>query len=983
MTYLKRLFEQRTIRYIFFGGCTTLVDIVFYAMFHHFLGIDMSTSNFLSIMIAIVFAYVVNKWFVFQSRTKGFKSTIKEGVSFIGMRLTTMAIQIYGMVLLCSIWGMNDMVAKILIQFVVLILNYIISKVFVFKDGKDIEDSYAKSQWKKSQKWCFILAFFIPIAVIMVGFIRNGVYPFGDHGILIIDSAHQYLPFFTELLRKLREGESLLYTFHGGMGINFWGLIAYYLSSPLNILLLLFKEDFVMEAMAMLILLKIGLSGGFFAFYLSRKSKKSNLTVVACSIMFALSNFMIGYYFNIMWLDSIMLLPLIMMGIEKIAAGKSGRLYGGVLALVLFCNYYIGFMICIFSCCYFVIQFIIGKKQKVSEFFKKCISFGGYSLLAGAMAGIMLVPAFRSLSISQSMTDPDVFPKTIKVYTSWLKLFSQHFMMLEPINISDEQGDLNVYFGVAVILLVILYALDKKIHLRERIVKILFCVFLFLSFNINILNFIWHDFHVQNGLPNRFAFLYIGMLVTMIFDVCQDIKSISIKRVGIAAFLSIGIGEISSFFRIGDHHYYVYVLTLIFLCLYTILFFLYRVIDMKKFYFQLAFFVLVVIELSVNGIYGTIQNGTIGRSAYLNDKNNFKELLSKTNDDTFYRSEMDDTLIRNEIMYQGGNGIVMFSSTVPGDMIHFIRKLGMEGRTNKSGYPGATKLVNDMLGIRYVVSKTNTDILFGLPKVDEEENLSLYKNETALSLGYMVNRNIKEWNIDEKSHTQVQDDFIELATGQKGIYQRAHSYEITETGSLVFTILPGEHLYLDLEDEVEKVTINAPTYKREYDKYTDHLYDLGSYDQVTDVTVEFEVEEGNEEKISMATYGYQEKEYDRVIEALSKNQMEIISQEADRVQGKIQVDKAGTLLLTVPYEDGWKIVVDGKEVEKYPVGKALIGIDLEAGNHQIEMKFTPEGLYLGSALSVTGVVCFLLFVLFERKFLLKQGQPIDKKLEER
>ncbi|HIT88818.1 MAG TPA: YfhO family protein, partial [Candidatus Merdenecus merdavium] len=965
---------KKSIRYIFFGGCTTLVNLVSYGMLRYVLGVDMSTSNVISIFLAIIFAYIVNKKFVFQSQTSTWKETIEECLQFIGMRLTTMIIEIYGMVLMSSVWGMNDMLAKFVIQFVILVLNYLISQFLVFHDKSDLPlDTFAAKKLKTSRRWCFLLSFSIPVLVITIGFICNGVYPFGDHAVLIIDSAHQYLPFFTELLRKLKAGESLLYTFRGGMGINFWGLTAYYLASPLNFLILLFNENHVMEGMALIILLKIGLSGGLFSYYLNFRSKKSNLTVVTFSIMFALSNFMIGYYFNIMWLDSIMLLPMVMMGIEKIAKGKSGRFYGVFLALTLFSNYYIGFMVCLFSCIYFLIQLIIGKRQSISNIFKRCISFGGYSLLAGGLSAIMLVPAYKALAVSQSITDNSGFPKTVEFYTDFLSMITQHFAFVEPINISSERGDLNVYCGIIVFIVILLYLLDHKINKRERVSKILFCILLFVSFNTNILNYVWHGFHQQNGLPNRFAFLYIALLVTMGFDVIQDLKSMSIKRVAIACVVPIVLMAAALVFRVGDHKLYTYGISLVFINIYAWLMILYKIKEFKKFYFQLALCMIVVVELTANGIFGVINNGTIGRSAYLKDKNNFQALMEDTKDDSFYRSEMDNTLIRNEIMYQGGNGIVIFSSTVPSDMINFVRKLGMEGRMNKSGYPGATRLVNDMLGIRYIASKTKTEQLFGFPKIDEKDNLALYENETALSLGFMVDDNVKEWSIEEKAHTQVQDDFIALALGESPLYQQLETYSIKETKSMVFHLEPGQQVYLDLEREVEEVKIIAPDYTRTYDKYTDHLYDLGCYDDGADVTVEFTVKEDNTRDIGITTYGYQEEDYHRIIQAMSKNQMEITEQESDHVYGTIDVQEPGTLLLTVPYEEGWKITVDGKEVEKYAVGNSIIGIDLEGGEHVIKMNFVPEGLWMGSGISVISIAVFFLFQVFERKFIISKS----------
>ena len=132
--WIKKLFQNQAIRYIFFGGCTTLVNLISYAIFRHFLGIDITIANFLSISLSILFAYVVNKIFVFESRTRGIRELLVEAGQFIGMRLSTMFIEIFGVVILCCVFGVPDMIGKLLIQVVVLVLNYVLSKCFVFKD---------------------------------------------------------------------------------------------------------------------------------------------------------------------------------------------------------------------------------------------------------------------------------------------------------------------------------------------------------------------------------------------------------------------------------------------------------------------------------------------------------------------------------------------------------------------------------------------------------------------------------------------------------------------------------------------------------------------------------------------------------------------------------------------------------------------------------------------------------------------------------
>ena len=570
MEKIKKIAENQAVRYIFFGGCTTLVNLVSYAVFRYLLHIDITIANVMSIFLAILFAYVVNKIFVFESRTAGIRELLVEMGQFIGMRLSTMFIEVFGVVYMSCIWNIPDMVSKVIIQVVVLILNYIFSKVFVFnEERKNIVLGKEEAARKKRRKRNTLFGFLIPTLAMVIAFAVNEVSPFGDRGILIIDSLHQYLPFFTEFHEKLVNSESLRYSFGGGLGINFWATFAYYFASPLNFLIVLFPTSMMMEAMALLVVLKIGLSGGLFSYYLSRRNKDRNYTPILFGCMFALSNFMIGYYFNLMWLDSIAVLPLVMIGIEQITEGKSGKVFAASLSFALFSNYYIGFMLCVFSCLYFLMLWCIKKKESIKKFFRSCVNFGWYALLSGGIAAIVLVPAYMALGMTES-TSGNTFPEQIKMYTGLFSQLTQHFAAVEPITIADTQVGLNAYCGVLVMILVILYALDKHISLKKRIGYLVLTAFLYVSFDVNVLNYIWHGFHTQNGLPNRFAFIYIAMLLVISYDVFQHIRILPVWRVALAALLPIVAVSITTYTKTGDFAWYVYAVTLALLAVYLI-----------------------------------------------------------------------------------------------------------------------------------------------------------------------------------------------------------------------------------------------------------------------------------------------------------------------------------------------------------------------------------------------------------------------------
>lgn len=124
------------VRYVFFGGCTTLVNLVCFYILWNLCHLNLNIANVISIIAAIIFAYIVNSKYVFQDKCETLKDHIKPLGKFIGARLATMVIEVGGVWLLVEQLHMNDMLGKFATQFVVLVLNYIFSKFLVFTTGK-------------------------------------------------------------------------------------------------------------------------------------------------------------------------------------------------------------------------------------------------------------------------------------------------------------------------------------------------------------------------------------------------------------------------------------------------------------------------------------------------------------------------------------------------------------------------------------------------------------------------------------------------------------------------------------------------------------------------------------------------------------------------------------------------------------------------------------------------------------------------------
>jgi uncharacterized membrane protein YfhO len=208
----------------------------------------------------------------------------------------------------------------------------------------------------------------------------------------------------------------------------------------------------------------------------------------------------------------------------------------------------------------------------------------------------------------------------------------------------------------------------------------------------------------------------------------------------------------------------------------------------------------------------------------------------------------------------------------------------------------------------------------------------------------------------------VQNQFVELATGYHDIFYENQEIAM-EDGETYNILLPaGKQVYLYLPEAVEKVEYTTPNYTKSYDKYTNHLYDLGSYDTESMGTITVTLKDGQTEATA-EIYVCDTQDYEQVHDLLADEQLETTVVEDGKIRGTVTTQTGGTLMLSIPYDDGWTIKVDGETVEPCVIGEALTGIDLTAGTHEISMDYTANGLWLGTAITI---LCMVLFALTKR-----------------
>lgn len=823
-------------------------------------------------------------------------------------------------------------------------------------------------RFAQSKAFPYIAAFGLPFFICVIICIGNGVYPFGDNCILHIDMYHQYCPFFTEFLNKLQSGGSLQYSWNLGLGSDFVSLYAYYLASPLNFLILLCPKSHVIEFMTLLIILKISASGLTFFLYIrhhykfvgkdGRMHKNQVIPAIVFSTAYALSGFVAAYSWDIMWMDCIALFPLIMIGLERLVQEKKAGLYYITLALCIFCNYYISIMICIFLVFAFVLLFFSQKKGKGGA----VLRFGWYSLLAGASSAILLLPEIAVLSVSGSAEGG--FPKTAEFYFNILAELGRGAAVTSVYTGNDHWP--NLYAGAFSLFLVWIYVLNRRISWKEKVPRIAMLAFFLVSFAENQLDYIWHGMHFPQALPGRQSFLYSFVLLSMGFAAVRKRKGTKIWHIAVAAIVSMMLLLLSGWY--GDETVtepVSLVITALFICVYAVTFVLTKITGKKKrlAFAQFAVFVAVA-ELAIN--MAATGFGTTSRVAYTEKQTDYENLLKTAKEDNeetgsgFYRVEDTERKTKNDDSLYGYASATIFSSLMNLDVSHLFQSLFMEGGKNFYCYNGATPLSSSLFSVKYMLSDSALEESPYRTLIGGSGSSFLYRNNYSLPLGFVMDEQaIANWTSSTADRMASLNSLTSALGAEGQMLYPATCVIDANAGDTTIDIAEDGYYYVDyVSCTSDTLTVNrSDGWTKQYSK-TSHRYliELGE----CKAGDEIHILNSNMESIEFQVYQLNEKVVQQAFDTLNAQTMQLTDMTDRKIEGKIQVQNAGRLILSVPADEGWTLYVDGKETEIEPLADALVGVHLEKGSYTIKLCYTTPGLKVGAGISLGAVILFLI-----------------------
>ena len=654
------------------------------------------------------------------------------------------------------------------------------------------------------------LGFAIPCVGMLFVMLISEYAPFGNYSMLYSDMYHQYYPFFVEFRRALREGNSLIYTWSVGLGMDYLGLIAYYLASPLNLLSVLVPEDWLLDYFSLLVPIKLGLAGASFAYFLKKMFVRDDASISVFGGFYGLCAWALGFQWNVMWLDTFALLPLVALGAVSLLSRRKFLLYTLTLFASVFCNYYIGLFTCIFV---FLLFFVyeICRWEGFRKFFADLLRIAFFSAIAIGMTAVLELPALAALQTTQSSVNkfPTGFRLNIASSQTIRGLFDAMRQVagnmggaLEP---NFKEGLPNVYCGIVSVVLMFLYLMAKDVRLRDKICAVVLLLFFNVSFIIRQLDYIWHGFHFTNMIPYRFSFLYSFVVLYMAYRAWIQRRQFGPWRIVAAGMLAAAVLACSDALtetvpleigsgKIDFPLYFAY--NLIFLVLYVLSMLSGNVAmeeapedaderllarieaDHQRQRRRSSVFVLVVmcVELAANLIcFGLYFPGT-GVSNYPKGTTYTASVIrymqEREKDNPFFRAETTHSQTLNDGALNGYNGVSAFTSSANVKTTLFMQALGYGAKNtyNRYLFEESSPVANLFLGLKYMIDRDGKDKQSTFfTEVNRFGETSLLENQAYLPLGFLAEDTLADLEFDTSGNAfQFQNRLFFAAAGVEG-----------------------------------------------------------------------------------------------------------------------------------------------------------------------------------------------------------------------
>ncbi len=857
-------------------------------------------------------------------------------------------------------------------------------------------------EFKRFEKNTMItmLAFAIPAVIMLLIFIVGDFAPFGKVSILVADMRYQFVDYIAYMKSVLFSNNDLLYTFSKTFGGDMFGFASYYLFNPFYLILLFFPNDILPVGIVIMLILMCGCMG--LNFYIMQSAIWGNrFSSLIFSTAYAFMGFNMAYINCIHYYFSVMMLPLVIMGLYLMMKNRRpSAVYIAAAAASVISNYYIGYMILIFTAAFFVAMMFSGviEYKDAKDRIRNAVTVLYSTLLAVGISAFSLFSVLFSLQgqkkaiIKGGLT----FRRNFGLTEFLSGLYTGSFNG----NVSD--GMPVIYCGIIAAVFVFFYFANRTIKIREKICAVCVFVFLIAGFWIDALNVIWHGFAHPIGFPYRNSFLFSFMMLFVGYSGFVRIRDGFVKW---SANILVILFVLYSVFLHMRGNEYAGLRSMIITGL-TIAATLILAVAMNE---KNRYIIPALAGLFMLQIADCYYNGSVSLDSYFYDKYSeedsldaFKEYIDETQSLVSYVNENDSSFFRMDKLYRRShndpmmfayNGLSHFSSCETDQAKTFMGRMGFRDNKNWAFYGDASTAFADcFMGVKYLLSQ-HDETSKPYKWFYSENGKSIYENPYALSLGFGMDEAVKYVNMNEKDPFLFQNNVAGRFTNTKyQIYRPVTIKDVRLTNveeddhiytkidpdkeasiEYVLSITSDNFIYMYLDSpEVDDATlyVNGDEKGNYFSEYDFSVREVGYYEPGEEIIMKLVL---NDDSLEIDNYYFYYESW-QVLNAWYKDavsttcNVEKITSSHLKAHTNVS-DVAEYIVFTIPYEDNWKIKLDGKRVKPVKIMDALLAVKVPEGEHEIDLRYVPKGLVLGIPVSIVSLITTfcILFLRFKKK----------------
>jgi len=822
-------------------------------------------------------------------------------------------------------------------------------------------------------------SFLLPLILLCTLWTSLHLAPFGDNNLLVSDLGTQYMPFLNFMKRSIEEGHLAVYSFSNEIGAPIVALAAYYLLSPFNLLIFFCSYAQVPIAILWIITLKISLSGTTMFYYLKKTYGTAHWSTLLFSTAYSFCGFVTVYSQNFMWLDALLLFPLVVLGVQRLWTQKKWGLYACVLFGAIVTNYYLGYMICLFVVIYsgyWLISKQALRAYPLKELLQNVRLFLVVSCLTGLSASFVLLPAAEGmLQTKKTNIDLSSFFLTPQFGTSFFSQFG-----IGSINYELRLEHLpTIFTGLLVLMLCVAYFQMNPISRRRKLSAAAILALVFASFWLKGFATIWHMFQSPAGFPYRNAFMLSFLLIIFACEAFQQMQQgthIS-WSVPVVVSLLLLIGYSSLYYGPQKNlllSFNYLIVSIVFVWLFYGIICLVTIPSFKKTALVLLF-CFVSAELGVN-YWISLKDIPFGSQAAYQKNYQQQSALIETQlaqDPTLYRNKqvMDSTQAgyreknngyNNPFLY-GYAGVSSYTSTLTTNTQDILSDLGLYQKNDRRiAYVDSSQVVNLLLNVRYEFLPN--DRINHLMPIKTAHGINVIQHPEAIGMGFLTDQHLTANKWIKNQPLRFQEQVLQQLVPSKEPYYKeasvvAKTQKTADTIELTAKVNTSGNFHLFIPglnwSEVQKFKINGKVITPPIYIATKQLFNLGYYPKGTIVTITLTTKQ----VADIATWQLQtldQAKFDQAVASLRQHPLELVAKNDGQLTGNITVPKKGPSLLftSIPYDSNWSVV--SKQAGKLKKQKVLgnfLALELPPGQHTLTFTYRSKVVYWGLAISVS------------------------------